>query len=177
MKDVFSSGDSSKKFKIAEGQWYRYAPSYVSPAYLLLEGFFFTNRRRHTDLQGDWSSDVCSFDPSRRRHTRLQGDWSSDVCSSDLHRRRHQVRARALALAPLEVAVGGGGHAFALTRGLAVHPHAHRAAGLAPLEAGLDEDAVEPFGLGGALDQPRARHDPRRHHGAASLHHSCGGAQ
>src|SRR5205809_8119215 len=30
-KDVFRSGDSSKKFKIAEGQWYRYAPSYVSP--------------------------------------------------------------------------------------------------------------------------------------------------
>src|SRR5437660_562335 len=24
MKDVFRSGDSSKKFKIAEGQWYRY---------------------------------------------------------------------------------------------------------------------------------------------------------
>src|SRR5205807_3177927 len=24
---------------------------------------------------------------SRRRHTRLQGDWSSDVCSSDLHAR------------------------------------------------------------------------------------------
>src|SRR4051812_50032430 len=33
MKDVFRSGDSPKKFKIAEGQWYRYAPSYVSPAY------------------------------------------------------------------------------------------------------------------------------------------------
>src|SRR5205823_11527489 len=27
MKDVFRSGDSSKKFKIAEGQWYRYARS------------------------------------------------------------------------------------------------------------------------------------------------------
>src|SRR5207344_77781 len=39
MKDVFRSGDSSKKFKLAEGQWYRYAPSYVSPAYHLLEGF------------------------------------------------------------------------------------------------------------------------------------------
>src|SRR5205807_5224276 len=39
MKDVFRSGDSSQKFKIAEGQWYRYAPSYVSPAYHLLEGF------------------------------------------------------------------------------------------------------------------------------------------
>ena len=24
------------------------------------------------------------FFSSRRRHTRLQGDWSSDVCSSDL---------------------------------------------------------------------------------------------
>src|SRR5256885_6950031 len=31
--------------------------------------------------------DICSifFFSSRRRHTRLQGDWSSDVCSSDLH--------------------------------------------------------------------------------------------
>src|SRR5256885_10052468 len=26
----------------------------------------------------------CVFFSSRRRHTRLQGDWSSDVCSSDL---------------------------------------------------------------------------------------------
>src|SRR2546426_3169880 len=26
------------------------------------------------------------FFSSRRRHTRLQGDWSSDVCSSDLFR-------------------------------------------------------------------------------------------
>src|SRR5205807_4943828 len=28
------------------------------------------------------------FFSSRRRHTRLQGDWSSDVCSSDLDLRR-----------------------------------------------------------------------------------------
>src|SRR5256885_17232265 len=28
---------------------------------------------------------MCFFFSSRRRHTRLQGDWSSDVCSSDLH--------------------------------------------------------------------------------------------
>src|SRR5256885_7093797 len=27
---------------------------------------------------------ACFFFSSRRRHTRLQGDWSSDVCSSDL---------------------------------------------------------------------------------------------
>src|ERR1039457_7315449 len=33
------------------------------------------------------------FFSSRRRHTRLQGDWSSDVCSSDLRSPR-PVRAR-----------------------------------------------------------------------------------
>src|SRR5450631_2778619 len=51
MKDVFRSGDSSKKFKIAEGQWYRYAPSYVSPAYHLLEGFPFLQAPPSGDLQ------------------------------------------------------------------------------------------------------------------------------
>src|ERR1022692_4999541 len=29
---------------------------------------------------------IFFFFSSRRRHTRLQGDWSSDVCSSDLKR-------------------------------------------------------------------------------------------
>src|SRR5256885_8800655 len=29
---------------------------------------------------------ISFFFSSRRRHTRLQGDWSSDVCSSDLPR-------------------------------------------------------------------------------------------
>src|SRR5256885_5215433 len=42
-------------------------------------------RREH---HSGWSCIVvCSglfFFSSRRRHTRLQGDWSSDVCSSDL---------------------------------------------------------------------------------------------
>src|SRR5207245_68246 len=42
---------SSKKFKIAEGQWYRYAPSYVSPAYHLLEGFPFIQEPPSGDLQ------------------------------------------------------------------------------------------------------------------------------
>src|SRR5947207_2414840 len=39
MKDVFRYGDSSKKLNIADGQWYRYEPSQVPPAYHLLEGF------------------------------------------------------------------------------------------------------------------------------------------
>src|SRR5256885_6963129 len=38
---------------------------------------------------------LCFFFSSRRRHTRLQGDWSSDVCSSDLPRRVHPAAARA----------------------------------------------------------------------------------
>src|SRR5256885_11524622 len=32
------------------------------------------------------------FFSSRRRHTRLQGDWSSDVCSSDLAVRQRSAR-------------------------------------------------------------------------------------
>src|SRR5256886_797071 len=50
MKDVFRSGASSKKFKIADGQWYRYAPSYVSPAYHLLAGFPFIQEPPSGDL-------------------------------------------------------------------------------------------------------------------------------
>src|SRR5205807_5519371 len=34
-----------------EGQWYRYAPSYVSPAYHLLEGFPFIQEPPSGDLQ------------------------------------------------------------------------------------------------------------------------------
>src|SRR5205807_4521163 len=39
------------------------------------------------DIVFDADPKVCScffFFSSRRRHTSLQGDWSSDVCSSDL---------------------------------------------------------------------------------------------
>src|SRR5688500_20398952 len=37
------------------------------------------------------------FFSSRRRHTRLQGDWSSDVCSSDLAERLLSCAERAAA--------------------------------------------------------------------------------
>src|ERR1022692_1818641 len=42
------------------------------------------------------------FFSSRRRHTRLQGDWSSDVCSSDLNAADDAVRhfKKAVSLAP-----------------------------------------------------------------------------
>src|SRR5688500_20195326 len=35
------------------------------------------------------------FFASRRRHTRLQGDWSSDVCSSDLGSFPNRIRVGA----------------------------------------------------------------------------------
>src|SRR3989454_12401364 len=43
---------------------------------------------------------MCFFFSSRRRHTRLQGDWSSDVCSSDL--RAEALRTRVAALLETE---------------------------------------------------------------------------
>src|SRR5256885_8287707 len=50
--------------------------------------FFFSSRRRHTRLQGDWSSDVCSSDlggGNRRNETRLEaaaGDVEQQVVRS-----------------------------------------------------------------------------------------------
>src|SRR5256885_2450155 len=41
------------------------------------------------------------FFSSRRRHTRLQGDWSSDVCSSDLVRATIGEEGRGLRDRPL----------------------------------------------------------------------------
>src|SRR5256885_2618986 len=39
---------------------------------------------------------IFFFFSSRRRHTRLQGDWSSDVCSSDLPSASSSSWARSL---------------------------------------------------------------------------------
>src|SRR5256885_7293364 len=41
--------------------------------------------RQRYNAMCEWRTFCCFFFfSSRRRHTRLQGDWSSDVCSSDL---------------------------------------------------------------------------------------------
>ena len=47
--------------------------------------------------------------------------------------------------------------------GVAVHAEAHRAAGLAPLGARVDEDLGQALGLGCLLDLLRAGHDQRAH--------------
>src|SRR5256885_6757070 len=43
-----------------------------------------------------WQSLDLFFFSSRRRHTRLQGDWSSDVCSSDLEKKISDLKMGAL---------------------------------------------------------------------------------
>src|SRR5256885_11016442 len=43
------------------------------------------------------------FFSSRRRHTRLQGDWSSDVCSSDLPMTQSESEAFVAALLAAEL--------------------------------------------------------------------------
>src|SRR3712207_8224999 len=85
------------------------------------------------------------------------------------HLRADEVGAAALALAALEVAVGGGGAALARLEDVRVHAEAHRAAGLPPLEARLAEDAVQPLLLRLELDQRRAGHDHRAHRRAHLL--------
>src|SRR5256885_10652866 len=49
---------------------------------------------------------VSFFFSSRRRHTRLQGDWSSDVCSSDLAALRSVGRGESV---PRKLICGSGG--------------------------------------------------------------------
>src|ERR1039457_7503923 len=53
--------------------------------------FFFSSRRRHTILQGDWSSDVCSSDLSAdpwrsvsRRCRKCLASWRSEEHTSEL---------------------------------------------------------------------------------------------
>src|ERR1700685_1010982 len=78
------------------------------------------------------------------------------------HRRRDQVRAALIALPPLEIAVRGRSAALAGCKLVGIHAETHRAAGLAPLEAGTNKDLVEPLGLCLLFHEAGAGHD----HGA-----------
>src|SRR5256885_2448527 len=53
-------------------------------------GVFFSSRRRHTRLQGDWSSDVCSSDLEMAviidffRRLAHEVPWSASLCATAL---------------------------------------------------------------------------------------------
>src|ERR1700677_3937419 len=78
------------------------------------------------------------------------------------HLRADEVSAATAALAAFEVAVAGGGAAFAGGEDVGVHAETHAAAGFAPVEACFGEDLVEafffgfrPYGRRGGDDPPR----------------------
>ena len=68
------------------------------------------------------------------------------------HLGRDEMRARASALAALEVAVRCRGDALAGGGDVRVHAEAHRAAGATPVKPGPPEDLVEALALGLGLD-------------------------
>src|SRR5256885_4576048 len=51
------------------------------PCLRLSHTFFFSSRRRHTRLQGDWSSDVCSSDLSVDSSFGIRGSRSKSTKS------------------------------------------------------------------------------------------------
>src|SRR6187200_3511819 len=77
--------------------------------------------------------------------------------------RADEVRAPALALTPLEVAVARGGAAFPRRQDVRVHAEAHRAARPPPLEPGGLEDLVQALLFGLDLHRDTAGHDERPH--------------
>src|SRR6266446_5354406 len=72
--------------------------------------FFFSSRRRHTRLQGDWSSDVCSSDllaaenpPKILRHKSSRQTEAEKRRMTELEKRRN-LRATELELDPTLIA-------------------------------------------------------------------------
>src|SRR5688500_20209478 len=57
--------------------------------------FFFSSRRRHTILQGDWSSDVCSSD-LRANLDRMMSERRRVIVERRLHAGHHPIEVRAM---------------------------------------------------------------------------------
>src|SRR6204780_2656351 len=74
--------------------------------------------------------------------------------------RARQMSPRARSLAADKITVGGRDRALARRDGFSVRRHTHRTSRLTPLEAGIDKQLVEAFGLRITLDSLGARHDP-----------------
>ena len=90
------------------------------------------------------------------------------------------MRARTRALPANEIAIRGAGTALAGRHLIGVHAQAHGTARLAPFEAGINEDAVQPFGFGLALHKAGTRYHQRLPHVAghlAAAHHIGSHAQ
>src|SRR5256885_13895213 len=118
------------------------------------------------------------FFSSRRRHTRLQGDWSSDVCSSDLAQEavRETYRQADIFALPCVISQDGDRDGIptvlleAMASGLSVV--STRVSGIPELvESGRDGILVEPGNpemLADALDRLLSDEDLRKRLGLAA---------
>src|SRR6516225_1914598 len=82
-------------------------------------------------------------------------EMSGDCCRRG-HGRRHEMGAALVALAAFEIAVRCRRAALAGRELVGIHGKTHRAAGLAPFEASIDENLVEAFRLRLRFDEPGA---------------------
>src|SRR2546426_2856419 len=76
----------------------------TSTAVLRCFFFFFSSRRRHTRLQGDWSSDVCSSDLASRCETVSRNGCRIPApapCASTYRRRASAGRTRSAETSPV----------------------------------------------------------------------------
>src|ERR1022692_4714056 len=60
------------------------------------DGFFFSSRRRHTRLQGDWSSDVCSSDLDHIRGLKIAGRNGRQVALGELVRVEKSIEDKSI---------------------------------------------------------------------------------
>src|SRR6267378_3454195 len=87
-------------------------------------------------------------------------EMPGDGCGGG-HDRADEVRAAVFALAAFEIAIAGAGAAFVRRQDVGVHPDAHAAAGVAPLETSGGEYFVEAFFFGLRLDAAGAGDNQR----------------
>src|SRR5438067_9147602 len=80
-------------------------------------------------------------------------------CGGRRHWRADEVGPAPTPLPALEIPVAGRGAPLARAEDVGIHAEAHRAASIAPLEAGLAEDRIQSLGLGLPLDAHRSGHD------------------
>src|SRR6266853_4906448 len=107
---------------------------------------------------------VIALSPARRlEHLPHVGDRAVERGRRGHGGAHEQSPPGGAALAPDEVTVAGGRAHLAAPELVVVHAEAHRAAGLAPLEARGQEDLVQPFRLRGLGHLLRAGDDERTH--------------
>ena len=97
-------------------------------------------------------------------HSRMSTKWPATAAAAAIAGDTRWVRPLK-PWRPSKLRLRGRGAALLRPQLVGVHREAHRAARLAPLEAGGEEDLVEPLGLGLRLHQPGAGH----HHGGDAV--------